>query len=171
MGQIIAQNLVNFCCQILYAPWCSPPQFQPKISCSLDFFYVTLGGFLNCGRCFFPKNLALVWHWSGNDFVKAVPKNMLFFIARFMNLWAAHKDQLLANKVHSPTPQILCPQYTTTMVSVLHRQQSTKSSSRRNGDGGDGNGGSDGDSKNNQLKVAAKNCSGSDGGGTDNNQL
>ena len=73
-----------------------------------------------------------------------------------MNLWAAHKDQLLAHKVHSPTPQILRPEYTTTMVSVLHRQQSTKSSSGINGNGGNGNGGSNGDSENNQLKAAAK---------------
>ncbi len=29
-----------------------------------------VGGFLNCARCFFPKNLALVWHWSGDNFVK-----------------------------------------------------------------------------------------------------
>jgi hypothetical protein len=74
-----------------------------------------------------------------------------------MNLSAAHKDQLLAHKVHSPTPQLLRPQYyTTTMVSVLHRQQSTKSGSGRNGDEGDGNGGGNGNVKNNQLKAAAK---------------
>ncbi len=35
-----------------------------------------------------------------------------------MNSWAAHKDQLLARKVHSPNPQILHPQYTTAMVSM-----------------------------------------------------
>jgi hypothetical protein len=52
------------------------------------------------------------------------------------------------------------------MVSVLHRQQSTKHGSGRNGVGGDSNGGGNGDGKNNQLKAAA-----SDGTGTDNNQL
>jgi hypothetical protein len=68
---------------------------------------------------FFKKSgtdLALIWHWSGNDFVKAVPKIFFFSIARFINLWAAHKDQLLAHKVHFPTPQILRPQYTSAMV-------------------------------------------------------
>ena len=86
-------------------------------------------------------------------------------------MWAAHKDQLRACKVHSPTPQLLRPQYTTTMVSVLHRQQSTKSGSVRNGGGSDGNGGGNGKGKNNKLKMAAKKGGGGDGGGTDNNQL
>jgi uncharacterized membrane protein YgcG len=85
---------------------------------------------------FFSKksgtDLALIWHWSGNDFVKAVPKIFFFFIARFINLWAARKDQLLAHKVHYPYPK---------SFSVLHRQQSTKSGSGRNGGRGDGNGG------------------------------
>ncbi len=92
-------------------------------------------------QTFFSKksgtDLALIWNWSGKDFVKAVPKIFFFFIARFINLWAAHKDQLLAHKVHSPTPKSL---------SVLHRLQSTKSGSGRNGGRGDGNG--DGDSYN-----------------------
>jgi hypothetical protein len=51
-------------------------------------------------------------------------------------LRAAHKDQLLAHKNHFPTPKSL---------SVLHRQQSTKSGSGRNGGGGDGNGGGNSD--------------------------
>jgi hypothetical protein len=73
-----------------------------------------------------------------------------------MNLQAAHKDQLLAHKVHSPTPQILRPQYTTTMVSVLHKQQLTKNGSGRNGNGGKGNSSSNGNGENNQLKATAK---------------
>ncbi len=93
-------------------------------------------------QMFFSKksgtDLELIWNWSGNDFVKAVPKIFysIFFHCQFINLLAAHKDQLLAHKVHSPTPKSL---------SVLHRQQSTKSGSGRNGGGGNGNGGGDSD--------------------------
>jgi hypothetical protein len=44
------------------------------------------------------------------------------------------------------------------MMSVLHRQQSTKSGSGRKGGRVNGNGGGDGngDGKNNQLKAAVK---------------
>ena len=53
-------------------------------------------------------------------------------------MWAAYKDQLLAHKVHSPTPKSL---------SVLHRQQSTKSGKGRNGGRGNGNGGGNRDNE------------------------
>jgi hypothetical protein len=91
-----------------------------------------LGGFLNCARCFSPKSLALVLHRSGKDFVKAVSKIIFCFfsIARFMNSWAAHKDQLLAHKVHSPTLK----------SSVLNKQQLWRVCC----------------TDNNQLKVAAE---------------
>jgi hypothetical protein len=42
------------------------------------------------------------------------------------------------------------------MVSVLHRQQSSKSGSGRSGNGGNSNGGGHSNGKNNQLKVSTK---------------
>jgi hypothetical protein len=36
------------------------------------------GWLLKLWEMFFPKNLALDWHWFGNDFVKAVPKIFYF---------------------------------------------------------------------------------------------
>ena len=90
------------------------------------------GWLLKLCQIFFPKYLELVWQ----QFVKVVPKIFYFSICQIYEF-------------------VGCQQRSTN-VSVLHRQQSTKSSSGRNDSEGGVNDGGNGNDENTQLKVAAK---------------